>query len=115
MQKRQVRSLGGEDHLEKGIATHSIFLQGKSHGQRSLVGYSPWGHNSNNKYRHLLHFTDIVVFFYKLKVCDNLASSKSMASFFHWHLLTSYLCVTFWLILKIFQASFYYYVCYGDL
>ena len=23
-----------------------IFLPGKSHGQRSLVGYSPWGHES---------------------------------------------------------------------
>ena len=22
----------------------SVFLPGKSHGQRSLVGYSPWGH-----------------------------------------------------------------------
>ena len=22
-----------------------VFLPGKSHGQRSLVGYSPWGHN----------------------------------------------------------------------
>ena len=21
-----------------------LFLSGKSHGQRSLVGYSPWGH-----------------------------------------------------------------------
>ena len=37
--------------------------------------------NNNNKYRHLLHFTDIV-FFYKLKVCDNLASSKSNGIFF---------------------------------
>ena len=25
------------------MATHSVFLAGKSHGQRSLVGYSPWG------------------------------------------------------------------------
>ena len=25
------------------MATHSIFLPGESHGQRSLVGYSPWG------------------------------------------------------------------------
>ena len=25
------------------MATHSIFLPGKSHGQRSLVNYSPWG------------------------------------------------------------------------
>ena len=23
-----------------------VFLPGKSHGQRSLVGYSPWGHKS---------------------------------------------------------------------
>ena len=22
-----------------------VFLPGKSHGERSLVGYSPWGHN----------------------------------------------------------------------
>ena len=25
------------------MATHSVFLLGKSHGQRSLVGYSPKG------------------------------------------------------------------------
>ena len=23
-----------------------VFLPGKSHGQRSLVGYSPWGHRT---------------------------------------------------------------------
>ena len=28
------------------MATHSSVLPGKSHGQRSLVGYSPWGHKS---------------------------------------------------------------------
>ena len=37
------RSLGWEDPLEKEKATHSIFLPGESHGQRSLVSYSPWG------------------------------------------------------------------------
>ena len=26
------------------MATHSGILAGKSHGQSSLVGYSPWGH-----------------------------------------------------------------------
>ena len=26
------------------MATHSIFLPGESHGQRSQVGHSPWGH-----------------------------------------------------------------------
>ena len=29
--------------LEKAMATHSILLPGKSHGWRSLVGWSPWG------------------------------------------------------------------------
>ena len=27
---------------ESGMATHAIFLPGAFHGQRSLVGYSPW-------------------------------------------------------------------------
>ena len=43
MQETWVRSLDPEDPLEKEMATHSIILAGKSHGQRSLAGYSPWG------------------------------------------------------------------------
>ena len=39
-----VGSLGREDPLEEDMATHSIFLPGKFHGQRNLAGYSPWGH-----------------------------------------------------------------------
>ena len=39
-----VQSLVWEDPLEKGMATHSSILPGKFHGQRSLAGYSPWGH-----------------------------------------------------------------------
>ena len=42
MQETWVQSLGQKDPLEKGIATQSIFLTGELHGQRSLVGYSPW-------------------------------------------------------------------------
>ena len=34
-----VQSLGQEDLLEEGMATHSSILAGKSHGQRSLAGY----------------------------------------------------------------------------
>ena len=44
MQEMQVQSLSWEDPLENEIATHSSILAWKSHGQRSLVGYSPWGH-----------------------------------------------------------------------
>ena len=38
-----IQSLGQEGPLEKEMATHSSILAGKFHGQRSLVGYSPWG------------------------------------------------------------------------
>ena len=37
-------SVRGEDPLEKGMATTPEFLPGEFHGQRSLAGYSPWGH-----------------------------------------------------------------------
>ena len=30
--------------MEKEMATHSSILAWKSHGQWSLVAYSPWGH-----------------------------------------------------------------------
>ena len=41
MQEMRVRSLGWEDPLEKEMATTPVFLPGESHGQRSLVCYSP--------------------------------------------------------------------------
>ena len=42
MQEVGIQSWVGKT-LEKEMATHSIFLAGESHGQRSLAGYSPWG------------------------------------------------------------------------
>ena len=43
MQETQVQSLGWEDPLEKGMATHSSILAWKFDGQRSLTSYSSWG------------------------------------------------------------------------
>ena len=43
MRETEVQSLGQEDPLEKEMATHSSILPGISHGQRSLMGCSPWG------------------------------------------------------------------------
>ena len=43
MQETWIRFLGQEDPLEEPIETLSVFLPGKCHGQRSLVGYSSWG------------------------------------------------------------------------
>ena len=62
LQKTQIQSLGQEDFLKEEMATHSrfnpwveknpwirkqqstpVFLPGRFHGLKSLVGYSPWG------------------------------------------------------------------------
>ena len=55
MQETQVQSLGWADPLEKEMATTPVFLPGKSHGQRSLAGYSPWGHKESDATERL-HF-----------------------------------------------------------
>ena len=44
MQEARVWSLGQEDPLEKGMATHSSILALEIPIAGSLVGYSPWGH-----------------------------------------------------------------------
>ena len=52
-----VRSLGLEDPLEKEMATTPVLLPGKSHGWRSMVGYSPWGPKESDMTEwHHFHF-----------------------------------------------------------
>ena len=59
----QIQSLGQEDPYEEEMAM-PVFLPGRSHGWRSLTGYSPWdrkrvGHNlvtkqqQNNQALHI--------------------------------------------------------------
>ena len=50
MQETQVWSLGQEDPLEKGKATHSSILTWRIQwiAQRNLAGYSPWGHKESD-------------------------------------------------------------------
>ena len=53
-------SIRREDPLEKGMATHSGILVWRIHGQRSLVGYSTWGHKeSDTTERLLFHFSHV--------------------------------------------------------
>ena len=53
VQETRVQSLGWKDPLEKGMATHSsIFFPREFHGQRSLVGCSPWGHKESDATEH---------------------------------------------------------------
>ena len=43
---------------QKAMATHSVLLPGKSHGRRSLVGCSPWGHEESDMTERLrFHFS----------------------------------------------------------
>ena len=76
----QVRSLGQEDPLEEGMATHSSILAGKSHEQRSLMGYSPWGHKESDMTEQLsMHMLWSSVWMLlknlKIKPPDDLATS----------------------------------------
>ena len=48
MQETKVRFLGWEVPLETGMAIHSSCLPEEFHGQRSLVGYSPWGRKESD-------------------------------------------------------------------
>ena len=66
VQETQVRSLDWEDPLEKEMATHSIFLPGKSHGQRSLRGYSLWGHNQSDTTERLTHVISLAMLSYAI-------------------------------------------------
>ena len=54
MWETQVQSLDREDPLDKGMVTHSIILPWREiHGQRSLTGYSPWGHRESDMTKRL--------------------------------------------------------------
>ena len=43
IQETWVPSLGWEDPRRRAWQPTPVFLPGKSHGQRNLAGYSPWG------------------------------------------------------------------------
>ena len=44
MEETWVQSLGWEDPWRRRWQPTPVFLPGESQGQKSLVGYSPWGH-----------------------------------------------------------------------
>ena len=46
--RQQVPSLGWEDPLEGNMQHAPVFLPGGPHGQRSLVGYSPWSRKQSD-------------------------------------------------------------------
>ena len=70
IQETWFRSLGQEDPLEKQPTP--VFLPGKCHGQRSLLGYSPWGckkvkYNLGTKQQQNSHKKE-----WNIATCDNM-------------------------------------------
>ena len=48
VQETQDQSLGQEEPWRRKWQPTPVFLPRKFHGQRSLVGYSPWGHKESD-------------------------------------------------------------------
>ena len=59
MQVTQVQSLSQKIPWRRKWQPTPVFLPGKSHGQRSLVGYSPWGCKESYTTEQL-HFLSII-------------------------------------------------------
>ena len=55
-QETRVPSLGWEDPLEKEMASTLVFLPGEFHGQKSLLGYSPWDQKKSDTAERLTLF-----------------------------------------------------------
>ena len=51
----QVRPLGQEDFMQKGMTPTPVFLPGESHGQRSLGDYNPWDLKESDTTEQLKH------------------------------------------------------------
>ena len=67
--KTQVGSLGWEDPWRRKWQPTPVLFLGKSHGRRSLAGYSPWGHKELDTTERL-HFLSTVS--YNLRIILNL-------------------------------------------
>ena len=62
MWETQLRFLGREDPLAKGMATHSSILARESHGQRKLTGYNPRGLKESDIEQGHFHFHGNIIF-----------------------------------------------------
>ena len=52
VQETRVRSLGWEAPRRREWLPTPVFLPEEFHGQRSLAGYSPWGHTESDTTEH---------------------------------------------------------------
>ena len=71
MQDTWVQSLGWEDSLEKERQPAPVFLPGKSHGERSLVGSSPRGCKKRTQLSEwsTIFYVDFLIFYLMCFFC----------------------------------------------
>ena len=53
MQETGIPPLSGKDPQRRAEQPIPVFLLERSHGQKSLVGYSPWGHKELDTQKQL--------------------------------------------------------------
>ena len=74
MQEILVQSLGWEDPWRREWLPTGVLLPGESHGQRSLVGYSPWVRKESDTTEQLtlfpLHLWGILSCCHQWRVCE---------------------------------------------
>ena len=91
MQETWVRSLGWENPLEEGMQPTPIFLPGESHGQRSLVDYSPWGYEESDTTEHTHTYTHTRAYMYVFNIAEIILAMSFLHSFFTWqYIISSY-------------------------
>ena len=78
MQETSVQSQGQDNPLEEERQLTLVSLSGKSHGQRSLVGYSPWGCKESDMTEqlsmHILLVAGLVLVCLSFSGCEMLQS-----------------------------------------
>ena len=68
----QAQSLGGEDALKEGMATHSSIHAWRIPRQRGLGRYGPWGHKESDMTEQLSTHTHVAKPANVLRFCDGL-------------------------------------------
>ena len=76
MQETWVRSLDWEDPWRRKWLFTPVFLPGDSCGQRSLMGYSPWGHKESDMTEQIIlpflssnHLLLLLSHFSRVRLC----------------------------------------------
>ena len=71
----------GKIPWRRGWQSTPVFLPGESHGQSSLVGYSPWDLKESEKTEHTRH-AEVTNFIFKpneSSICETVQKKKALS------------------------------------